>query len=324
MTYVANTCSRDAVSVKLIGHEHKNKSRCPKLCVNLLRAIARRMNAVAATFAPGTDEHRRLLARFFLDTHLEYVPEKINWPRLSEADQARLAGLSIWQEAVATENVTSHTVAAAAALESDPEIRKAIELQGFEENRHARLLVALASRYGIPVTTPQPYAPRSLESDFMSAGFGECFDSFFAFGLFALGKESGYFSSELIAIFESVVQEEARHILFFVNWVNHRRSQLPWWRRPLFRLRCGWIILKKVMARVRTARSMRGRTGAGDENFTLTARQEMGVPITLRRLVGTCLSENDRRMAAYDPRLRRPRLVPSIARFVYRMLPAKD
>jgi hypothetical protein len=270
-----------------------------------------------------SDEHRRLLASFFLDTHLHYVPEKINWPRLSEADRARLAALSVWQEAVATENVTSHTVAAAAALESDPEIRKAIELQGFEENRHARLLVELTSHYGIPVDAPQAYVPKSLESDFMSAGFGECFDSFFAFGLFALGQESGYFSSELIGIFEPVVQEEARHILFFVNWVRYRRSQLPWWRRPVFRLRCGWIILKKVMARARTARSMRGRSGAGDENFTLTAHQEMGVPVTLRRLVGKCLSENERRMAAYDPRLLRPRLVPSIARIFYRMLPAE-
>jgi hypothetical protein len=77
------------------------------------------------------------------------------------------------------------------------------------------------------------------------------------------------------------------------------------------------------MARARTARSMRGRSGAGDENFTLTAHQEMGVSITLRRLVGLCLSENDRRMAAYDPRLLRPRLVPGIARIIYRMLPSR-
>jgi hypothetical protein len=284
--------------------------------------MERRMSAVAAIFEAGSDEHRQLLARFFLDTHLAYVPEKVVWPALSAADQARLAGLSIWQEAVATENVTSQTVTAAAALESDPEIRKAIELQGFEEKRHARLLSALTSHYGIPVATPQPYVPKSLETDFMSAGFGECFDSFFAFGLFVLGQESGYFSTDLIAIFEPVVQEEARHILFFVNWVNYRRSQLPWWQRPLFRFRCGLIILKKVFARARTARTLRGRSGAGDENFTLTAHQEMGVSITLRRLVGICLSENDRRMAAYDPRLLRPRLVPNIARIIYRMLPA--
>jgi hypothetical protein len=320
----------DGSSATITGHRERKTRRLKngfgraQLNPERRRGAARGMNAVAATFAAGTDEHRQLLARFFLDTHLQYVPEKITWPQLSEADHARLAGLSIWQEAVATENVTSHTVAAAAALESDPDIRRAIELQGFEENRHARLLVALTSHYGIPVTAPQPYVPKSLESDFMSAGFGECFDSFFAFGLFALGKESGYFSSELIGIFEPVVQEEARHILFFVNWVNYRRSQLPLWQRPLFRLRCARIILKKVMARARTARTMRGRSGAGDENFTLTAREEIGVPITLRRLVGLCLEENDRRMAAYDPRLLRPRLVPGIARIIYRMLPARD
>jgi hypothetical protein len=55
-----------------------------------------------------------------------------------------------------------------------------------------------------------------------------------------------------------------------------------------------------------------------DEHRRLLAR------FFLRRLIGTCLSENDRRMAAYDPRLLRPRLVPSIARIVYRMLPARD
>jgi hypothetical protein len=38
--------------------------------------------------------------------------------------------------------------------------------------------------------------------------------------------------------------------------------------------------------------------------------------------LGLCLLENERRMALYDARLRRPRLVPSLARFAYRVLPA--
>ncbi|MGB6489492.1 MAG: hypothetical protein WBE91_21685 [Steroidobacteraceae bacterium] len=288
------------------------------------------MSVVPASFeaenlAVGSAEHRRLLGQFFLDTHVEYVPEQMQWPALSDEELGRLRSLPFWQEAVSTENVTSNTVTAAAALEADPLVRKAIELQGFEEQRHARLLVALTSHYRIPVEPPPPFAPRSLENDFLFAGFGECFDSFFAFGLFAVAQESGFFSPALWKVFEPVMQEEARHILFFVNWVKYRRAQLPWWRRPAFRLRCAWIILKQVASRVATARSM-GKPQPGDagssENFTLTGHQKVGTEVTLHRLLGLCLSENERRMSQYDSRLRRPRLVPGIARALFRLLPA--
>jgi hypothetical protein len=289
--------------------------------------------------AAGSVEHRALLARFFIDSHVGYVPESIQWPALQEPERARLVRLPFWQEAVSTENMTSNTVAAAAALERDPDVRRAIELQGFEEERHARLLVALTSHYRIDVTSPPRYEPRSLENDFLFAGFGECFDSFFAFGLFAIARQSGFFSPALVEIFEPVVQEEARHILFFVNWVRYRRSLLPWWRRPLFRARCAWIILKQVASRVKTARTMSaapegeapaeqknaadGTNGSGADNFTLSAHQELGESMTLHKLLELCLGENDRRMSFYDPRLSRPRLVPAIAKLAYRVLPAR-
>ena len=282
-------------------------------------------NIEPESLATGSPEHRRLLGQFFLDTFVDYVPEQTQWPPLADDELARLRGLPFWQEAVSTENVTSNTVAAAAALEADPLVRKAIELQGFEEMRHARLLVALTSHYRIPVEPPPRFMPRSLENDFLFAGFGECFDSFFAFGLFALARNSGFFSAALMDVFEPVMQEEARHILFFVNWVKYRRSQLPWWRRPAFRLRCAWIILQQVASRAKTARNM-GKPqpdGAGSsENFTLTAHQDVAGDVTLHRLLEYCLTENERRMAEYDSRLRRPRLVPGIARFLFRVLPA--
>src|ERR1700730_17437118 len=286
------------------------------------------MSAAAPTIQIGSAEHRQILARFFLDSHVDFVPESIVWPQLADASWAGLTRLPFWQEAVATENITSNTVAAAARLEPDPEIRKAIEMQGFEENRHARLLVALTSHYRIKVDTPPRFEPQSLEKDFLFAGFGECFDSFFAFGLFALARKSGYFGPELIAIFEPVVQEEARHILFFVNWVKYRRSQLPWWKRPAFRLLCGWLILKQVASRVKTAQTLGGGSDASggsgapsSDNFTLSAHQELGSNLTLHGLLGRCLAENERRMAPYDPRLLRPQLVPTLARLFYRILP---
>jgi len=284
----------------------------------------------------GSLAHRELLARFFMESYVEFVPEQVQWPPLSAASKTRLVSLPFWQEAVSTENVTSNTVAAAAALESDPGLRKAIELQGFEEGRHARLLQALTTHYDIHIDHPPRYEPRDLEHDFLFAGFGECFDSFFAFGLFALARESGFFEPQLVAVFEPVVQEEARHILFFVNWVKYRRSQLPWWRRPGFSLRCGWIILKQVWSRAKTARTLGGsgdaqapatapnaKGGDDGDNFTLSAHQELGEDVTLHKLLGLCLRENDARLASYDARLLRPRLVPALARFMYRVLPKR-
>ena len=291
----------------------------------------------AAAIEIGSVAHRELLARFFMDSYVEYVPEQVQWPHLSAQSKDRLVSLPFWQEAVATENVTSNTVAAAAALEQDPGLRRAIELQGFEEGRHARLLQALTTHYDIPVDHPPRYQPHDLEHDFLVAGFGECFDSFFAFGLFALARESGFFEAGLIEVFEPVVQEEARHILFFVNWVKYRRSQLPWWRRPAFSLRCGWIILKQVWSRAKTARTLGGSADAkpaaakpaavlgGDdgENFTLSAHHDLGEDVTLHKLLGLCLRENAARLAHYDARLLRPRLVPVLAGFMYRVLPKR-
>ena len=281
-----------------------------------------------AEFEVGSAEHRRGLARFFLDTHIDYDPDKIRWPALAEAERDRLISLPFWQEAVSTESYTSGTVMAAAQLEPDTDLRRAIELQGLEERRHARLLAALTAHYRIPIQTPPPYESRSLENDFLFAGFGECFDSFFAFGLIAVAGESGYFTPELVQIFEPVVQEEARHILFFVNWVKYRRSQLPWWQRPAFRLRCAWLIFKQVASRVKTAQTLGGGSDASggggassSDNFTLSAHQDLGSNLTLHGLLGRCLAENERRMAPYDPRLLRPRLVPTLARLFYRILP---
>ncbi len=272
----------------------------------------------------GSPGHRQALARFFLDTHVEYNPDRIDWPVLQDTERARLLSLPFWQEAVSTEAATSGKVLAAAQLEPDALLRKAIELQGFEENRHARLLARLTAQYRIPIQTPPPYQPGNTESDFLFAGFGECFDSFFAFGLIAIASESGYFTPELIRIFEPVIQEEARHILFFVNWVKYRRSQLPWWQRPAFRARCAWLILKQVASRVKTAKDMAGGgdSQASNDNFTMSAHQNLGVDLTLHGLLGRCLAENERRMAPYDTRLLRPRLVPAIARFLHRVLPA--
>jgi hypothetical protein len=50
----------------------------------------------------------------------------------------------------------------------------------------------------------------------------------------------------------------------------------------------------------------------------LNGSKELGVEISFPDLARICLAENDRRLAPYDQRLRRPRMVPAVMRFLLR------
>src|SRR5260370_15372807 len=110
----------------------------------------------------------------------------------------------------------------------DTLLRRAVELDGFEDGRHKEVLSNLVEAYGIRLAPEPEYRrPRDPEWAFMVTGFSECIDSFFAFGLFALGKRSAFFPPPLVDTFEPVMQEEGRPILFFVNWGACHQRKLP-------------------------------------------------------------------------------------------------
>jgi hypothetical protein len=257
----------------------------------------------------GSDEHRRLFCREFIDTFTPYEVRDVRWPELDDADLQRLRALPFWEEAVLSERTAGARVHAAAEAERDPLLREAIAMQGYEESRHAALLESLLTRYGIPVPDGGPERPRDPEWAFLRMGYGECFDSFFAFGLFHVAAESGIFPRPLVERFDGVMQEEARHILFFTNWVAYRRLRLPLHLKPRFLVRRGFGVALQALGRVRTALQMRD-ADAGDD-FTMQVPESIG-EVTLPRLAQICLGENARRLAPYDERLLRPTFVPGI------------
>ncbi len=271
----------------------------------------------------GSEEHKTLFCRTFIDTHDPFDPKKIVWPDLDAEGLARLKSLPVWEEAVRTEAATALKVQTLGRAEKDPLLAEAISLQGYEEGRHAEILRALTAHYGIEVSPHEaPVPPPDPVWAFLQTGYGECVDSFFAFGLFAFGKRSEFFPPGLIALFDNVMQEEARHILFIVNWAAYLRAREPWVLRPGFDLRRAWKIAAQAVDRARGAMKMKSADPEGETGFTMTSHAAFG-DFSLRAFLSLCLAENDRRLSPYDARLLRPGLIPPLVRLALRVLPAK-
>jgi len=285
--------------------------------VNHPSAVSGRAGAKAAAHgAPmrlGSGEHLNLFCRMLLDTHDPYRPAIMDWPAIEKGARDRLVSLPIWDIAVQTEGRARLNVGTYAAGIADPLLKQAVELNAFEEGRHQTVLSHLVRAYGIELAPePEFVTPKDPEWAFMVTGFSECIDSFFAFGLFDAAKRTGFFPESLVDTFEPVIQEEARHILFFVNWVAWHRRTMRRWRRPFFELKVLRVWLFLIWERIGIARNV--GHGVQDNNFTVTGANQLGADIDVGDLVRICLSENDRRMSRYDRRLPRPSTVPALAR----------
>jgi len=269
----------------------------------------------------GSEEHKELFCRTFIETHDPFKPEEIDWPDMDEESLARLTSLPVWNEAARTEAATAVKVQALGRTERDPLLARAIALQGYEEGRHADVIQRLTRRYGISVKPfPEPEAPKDPTWTFLRTGYGECLDSFFAFGLFAIGKSSGLFPARIVSIFETIMQEEARHILFIVNWAAYLRARRPMPLRPAFDARRAWNIVAQAVDRVRGAMQLGSGTDASQDGFTMKSHTSFS-DFSLRSFLDLCLTENERRFAPYDPRLLRPVLVPWTVRALRRVIP---
>jgi hypothetical protein len=120
-------------------------------------------------------------------------------------------------------------------------------------------------------------------------------------------------------MFDGVMEEEARHILFFSNWAAHRGHELSLVQRPWFLVRRIAGVALQALGRVKTALQLR-ETDAPDD-FTMQVPDEIGADVTFTGLARTCMQENERRLSHYDPRLLRPKIVPSLVGLALRFAP---
>src|SRR5262249_54360537 len=152
-----------------------------------------------------------------------YEPAELPWPALDGEPLALLRSLPFWTFALQAEEDAGPMIPACAAFEPDPLVREAPELQAEEEARHARIIRLLIGLCRLRADEVRGEIPADAVEAFTDFGFEECFGSFGAFGLFQLAREHALVPDALFDIFDRVMEEEARHIVFFINWFAHRQ-----------------------------------------------------------------------------------------------------
>jgi len=260
----------------------------------------------------GSEAHKELFCGHFKASYQHYVPAELPWPPLDDAALERLRAVPFWQEVLHTEKRAGAIVAAFAETVDDPLLREAIDLQGLEETRHAELLREMIRRYGIEVREqPVEALPADIETAFKDFGFGECMDSFLGFGVFKIARESGFLPEPMFSIFETLMYEETRHIVFFINWMAYRQVQQgkgSRWRRAAASLRFYTRALKRLIG---TAR--RGAQVSDGKDFSATQASLFLEGFTFRRFLEDCYAENARRMSVMEADLLRSSFLPKLA-----------
>jgi hypothetical protein len=203
-------------------------------------------------------------------------------------------------------------VQAYAATITDPLIREAVDLQGVEEARHAQLIRFMIQHYGLTVPEhPLDRLPHDLERVFIDFGYGECLDAFLGFGAFSLARQARFLPEAMFAIFDQLMHEETRHIVFFINWMAYRQTQRGWIAdrlRAATSLRFYGRAVRRLIGTIR-----RGAENNG-QDFSATQASVFLDGFNVETFLKNCLAENTRRMHPFDPRLLQPRLLPTLAR----------
>lgn len=264
----------------------------------------------------GSEAHKELFCRSFMDTHLDYEPEKLPFPKLDTEHLNRLRAIPFWHEALSIERFAGVMVSAFADTIDDPMIKEAIALQGREETRHGRLINHLIRFYDLDVPdVPTKTPPADLRKKFVHFGFEECLDSFFAFGMFGLAKQANYMHEDLFTIFDPILDEEARHIVFFVNWITYTQIKEGRGLNLLRSTHAMWNYGQALLGLIKTF-------GSSDNQSSFTAKGASTFvdDLTAEQFFEICLQENKNRMSKYDDRLLQPMLLPRLSTIALKTL----
>ncbi len=122
----------------------------------------------------------------------------------------------------------------------------------------------------------------------------------------------------MLRIFETLMYEETRHIVFFVNWMAYTEAQRGWLARTALPLTSLHYYLRALVRMMGLAR--RGKELNDGKNFAATQVSMFLDGFNFRKFLEDCYSENSRRMGAFESELLRPSFLPQLAEVALRAM----
>lgn len=125
----------------------------------------------------------------------------------------------------------------------------------------------------------------------------------------------------MFPIFDVLMHEETRHIVFFINymaWRETRRGHIGLARA----MKSAWFYgraARRLLGMVK-----RGQNANDGRDFAVTQANMFLDGFSFRQFVEDCYRENARRMHVFDPDPMQPRLLPAIAGLALRGLRLLD
>src|SRR5215470_10576873 len=239
----------------------------------------------------GSQEHRDAFCSHFVQSYVDYDPKTLPWPALTDEALQRIRAVPFWEEVFYTERRAGAIVAAFTETVSDPILKQALALQGEEETRHANLIRVMIDKYGLDAPErPMEVLGTDIETRFKDFGFGECLDSFLGFGLFKIAWQVEFLPRDVLKIFETLMFEETRHIVFFINWMAYTEAQRGWLARTVLPLTSFHYYLRALRRLAGLARRSKGLNDG--QNFAATLVSMFLDGFNFRRFLEDCYSEN--------------------------------
>ncbi|MGF1600777.1 MAG: hypothetical protein ACFCU8_01950 [Thermosynechococcaceae cyanobacterium] len=265
----------------------------------------------------GSYEHRKVFCQALTDHHIKYDLDQIPWPQLTEQDLQRLREIPFWSKVLQQKRQMA-SIARKVALQTKPtKLKGAITLLAQETGRQVRLIERMMEFYQIPkVSIPTDDPPNALPPVLMDIAFDQYLDAYILWGWFALAREQQFLPEALLDVWEPILDEDARHSIFFANWTAGQRFSMS---DNLRRLRTLWQHVGRFIG-------LFDRFGRHIEDATLpktasTADIFMG-QLTAARLLQHCLDAHDQRLASVEPPLVKPQLAPELTQWLLRILQA--